>query len=252
MINDIDIEKMFFECSLSNEARDLVRNARKQSLIKDIDQRFGNCIVMHFSQKMGNQHMKIKSRTVEGPAATIYESDSNCLEFWPSPFTSDIIIKNDNGKAVSRKQHSPDFLVIRSNGFYIEDWSEESKLIKQSSKSDYYYRDLEGRWHYKPAEELYNGLGFIYLHHSAHELPKALVHNIRFLEDYNSPSGSIIPSESEEGLKKVLSECGSIAFLELVNKLGFAADDIFKAIINKIVFVDLYNDRLDSPANSNI
>jgi hypothetical protein len=83
MLKEIEIEKLFAELSLPEAGRKLIRFARMHGPVKEANSRLGNCIVWHYSKKMGYKHLELESRTVEGAAATTYEDEYACLEFWP-------------------------------------------------------------------------------------------------------------------------------------------------------------------------
>jgi hypothetical protein len=186
----------------------------------------------------------MESRTVEASAATLYEAEPTDLEYWPQPFKIDLILKDHEGRAITRTPHTPDFLVIKSDSIECHEWREEARLIALSKNSDQFYRDETG-WHYRAAEEWAHDVGIGYRLLSKLELPRCLILNYAFLEDYYLPTCSE-PSESDvTRLKALLAERGVISFLELLNQEGFAADTIFKAVTRQHVFADLSHQRLD-------
>jgi hypothetical protein len=248
LLTEFEIQNLFQKYALNTEARELVNLARQNGPVIEIDQRHGNSISMFYSRKMGNRHVKLSSRLIDTPASIIYEHDPACFEFWPLPFSVDLIIDDKKGVTVTRKQHIPRFLTIRSDGFYIDDWKDESWLLKKSYKiNDHYFKDTDHRWHYKPAETLFNQIGFHYNLRSTIEHPHSFIDNIRFLEDYQKPECPSLAQDIEELLLDLLSQNCSIPFRKLVNEYNILADDIFKAILKKSIYVDVYNDRLNSP-----
>jgi putative transposase len=247
MFEDFEIERLFVEFGLPEEGRELVRFARKHSPVREANSNLGNCIVWHFSRKMGNRHLELESRTVEAPAATLYEDDPACLEFWPQPFRIDLRPKNEDGVPTGRGQHTPDFLLIRRDGIYVHEWREESRLIRLAKESPQFFK-REGRWHYRAAEDYFSRVGLNYELHSAMEIPRTFVVNIHFLKDYQLPTCPPLPEEVESKLLNLLSERGSISFLDLSQQHNIMADDIFRAIVKKSVTVDLYKNRLDVPS----
>lgn len=246
MLRDTDVERLFVELCIPDAGRALVRDARKNSPVRDANSRLGNSIVWQFSQKMGGHHLELESRTVEAVAATTYEDDCNCLEYWPQPFRVDLIIKNDEGRTSSRKLHTPDFLIIRNDGIFVHEWREESRLLRLANEGCQFYKDENSNWHYRAAEEYFTAVGLKYELHSAVEHPRTYIQNIRFLQDYQSPKSSALTKETESELLQLISTRGSMPFLELANDHGFKADDIFKAISMRLLVVDLYSDRLDA------
>ena len=245
MLNDIELERLFIELDLSDKAREIVRKARISSPVRQVKSSIGNSVISFFSRKMGNRHLQLESRTVEAPAATIYEDDPACIEFWPQPLCADLVIKNENGQTSSRAQHFPDFLIVRRIGIYIHEWREESRLMHLAAEGSQFFKDQENHWHYRAAEDYFSQLNLHYEIHSSLELPRTFIQNIRFLEDYQSPACPLLNEETATNLQNLVSKQGSIPFLNLLKEHGFTADNIFKAIVEKLVVADLYNDRLD-------
>lgn len=249
MLIEVEVERLFAEFELPEEGRKLVRYARANSPVKKQNSYLGNIITSQFSPKMGDRHHELGSRTVESPAATSYEDDIDCFEYWPQPFKRDLILINNDGTAISRIQHVPDFLLIRRNGFFVHEWREESRLLRLSTEGSQFSKDENGRWHFKAAEENFSKIGLQYELHSAFELPRTFVLNVRFLEQYQLPNCPHLPEDIECNLIKLLAERGSISFLELLHDHHYSADNIFKAVLKRSVVVDLYNARLDVSAD---
>jgi len=245
MLSEIELERLFIELGLPEKAREIVRNARANSPVRQVKSSNNNSVISFYSRKMGNRHLQLESRTVEGPAATLYENDSACIEFWPQPLCTDLILINEDGKASSRVQHFPDFLIIRSDGIYVHEWRDESRLVRLAADGSQFFKDKEDRWHYKAAEDFFSSINLHYEVHSSVELPRTFIDNIRFLEDYQSLTCPKLPDETAAKLQDLISKQGSIAFLSLLHEHGFTADNIFTAIVEKLIVADLYNDRLE-------
>lgn len=248
MLKEIEIEKLFAELSLPEAGRKLIRFARMHGPVKEANSRLGNCIVWHYSKKMGYKHLELESRTVEGAAATTYEDEYACLEFWPQPFQIDLSVINESGKVTTRKQHTPGFLIIKADGFYVHEWREEARLIKLAAETPQIFKDSDNRWHSKLAEEYFEKLGMHYEMHSSIELPRTFIMNSRFLEDYQKPSCPPLPDDIELGIVDLLTQKSSVPFLTLL-ELGYTADSIYKALVKKLVSIDLYSTRLDETAD---
>ena len=249
MLDDYQIEKLFTVLSLPEEARQLVRSARKDSPVLQANSNLGNSITQFLSNKMGGKHLELWSRTVAVPAATLYENDTACLEFWPKPFKISLDITDPDGRLLTRNNHVPAFLDIRSNGIYVQEWREESRLLGFEKDGSQFFKDEEHRWHYRSAEDYFSKIGLYYQLHSAFELPRMFVQNVHFLEHYHLPSCPPLSEETKTKLLELLAERGSVPFLELIHDHDYAADSIFKAIVDKSVYVDLNANRLDIPAN---
>jgi putative transposase len=249
MLLDTELEKLFIEFGLPEKAREIVRNARTNSPVRQVKSSGNNSVISFFSRKMGNRHLQLESRTVEAPAATLYENDFACYEFWPQPLCADLVSKDENGKIISRFAHIPDFLLISKKGIYIHEWREESRLMRLADEGSQFYKDKEDHWHYRAAEDYFTPLGIHYEIHSSLELPRTFIQNIRFLESYLISDCPKLPEETASRLQNLVSQQGSVAFIELINIHAFTADDIFKAVAEKLIAADLHNYRLEVPAS---
>jgi len=243
MIDETQVEQLLIEHGSSEEAKKMIRLARSGNPIS-CDNRLGTSIISFFSRKMGSKHLELQSRTVAAPAATMYEYDAACLEYWPRPFYIDLTIIDEKGNSISRQRYIPGFLVIRSDGIYVHDWKDESDLIGKAAKSGQYFKDGDGRWHNSAAERYFKSIGLAYELRSTLEFPRTYIENIMFLEDYRSTKCPELPESIKFDLIKLISERGSVPFLELVHDHSFSADHIFTALVKKVVFADLFNQRL--------
>jgi hypothetical protein len=81
--------------------------------------------------------------------------------------------------------------------------------------------------------------------HSAKEHPRVYVDNVRFLEDYNKPSAPAPSAEVTEKLLSLFAESASIPHLSLLHDHAISANDIFAALVRRMIFVNLQTERLD-------
>lgn len=247
MLEDADLERLFVDLSLPEAGREFVRAARRNSPIRSPTSNGGNVLVYHYSPKMDESHLKLESHTVEGEAAMLHEDDPEDLEFWPQPCRIDLQLKDADGQNKGRQIHKPDFLVIRNREIIVEEWREESRLIRLANEGDQFYKDENG-WHFRAAEEHFKPLGLRYRLRSAVELPHILIQNARFLQDYQIPSCPPADTSVAAKLAEILGSRGSVSLEELVHGERIPADDIFKCIVKKSVAVNLRFDRIDRPA----
>lgn len=249
MLNDQEIERLFVALSLPEDGRKLVRFARAHSPVRAATTRLGNSIHWLYSRKMGNRHLELESRTVEQPAAMLYENDPSCLEYWPQPFKLDLQLLGEEGTPTGRQPHTPDFLLIKSDGIYVHEWREESRLMRAAKKSQEFYKDDDGTWHYRAPEVHLSRLGLKYELHSGVELPTTYIQNAFFLRDYNEPGCPPANPDAEQNLLEILRDRGSVPYFDLLQRQMISADDIFKCIVKGTIAADLERDRLDDPAN---
>ncbi|MDY0884000.1 hypothetical protein ACFPL7_13960 [Dongia soli] len=249
MLDDQAVERLMADLELPDRGRELVRHARSKSPVRQVRSTLSNSVISQYSQKMGGRHLELESRTVESAAATIYETDAACLEYWPQPFQAELILCDTDGRRIGRTRHIPDFMIITKTRILVVEWREESRLIKYSLKGKQYSKDENGRWHYRAAEEYFGGTGLTYELHSANELSRNYVLNARFLEEYRSDRAPKLDLAVSRTLSELLIAHGAIPFVELIQKHGFTADQIFLGLTSGIGAVDLNADRLDATAD---
>lgn len=247
MLQNIEFEQLLVELGIKEEGRQMLRAARKDGPVRKVMSNMGNSTVYHYSRKMGGIHLEMESRTVEGAAAWLYENDSTIIEIWPQAIEVDMPVCNAEGVAITRMQHTPDFTCITKTGIVVHEWRMEGRLNKLSKEGAQFYKDENGRWHFKAAEEFFEKIGLKYQLHSNLELPQTFIQNTRFLEAYQLPTSVPLDENVEAKLVNLVSERGAVPFLELIHNQGYDADDIFKAIVKGSVVVDLYKTRLDEP-----
>lgn len=247
VLQNLEFEQLLVEFGIKEEGRQMLRPARKDGPVRKVMSNMGNSTVYHYSRKMGGVHLEMESRTVEGAAVWLYETDPTILEIWPQAIEVDMPIYNADGVAVTRIQHIPDFICINKIDIVVHEWRMEGRLNNLAKEGDQFYKDENGRWHFKAAEEFFKKIGLKYELHSNLELPQTFIQNTRFLEAYQLPTSVPLDENVEAKLANLVSERGAVPFLELIHNQGYDADDIFKAIVKGAVVVDLYQTRLDEP-----
>jgi putative transposase len=191
-----------------------------------------------------------ESRTVEYPAVIMYEHNSKVLEYYAQPTKLDLKWHESGKRRPSRLQHTPDFLLVQEDGFWIEEWKEEARLQALSSdKPDRIFKDQE-EWRSPVVEEHLRNLGISYRLRSANEHPRTFIQNLVFLSDYLDPSW---PAVEESHLVAIQSQFKDQATLPLLHLLdrgrlaesgkveggGYSADDVYKALADGLLCFDL-------------
>lgn len=244
MLDRTEVEQRFARSALTEAGRNLVRLARAEGPARDVKFRYGGVRTSYVSQKTGLQVLT-ESRKVELSALVTYEHDTRVDEVWAQPFTYDITVTDRNGKP-RRVKITPDFLLIRGHEFLVEEWREEERLERLAAErpSDF-GKDELGSWHFYPAEDALQKLGFIYRLRSSRELQQKRVSNIGFLRDLVSADAPKVTDEELKRLHARFAERSAIPFLQLVHHDGFKANDLYQAIALEEVYVDLAEVRLD-------
>jgi putative transposase len=242
VFNLIELEDYFNLLGTPEPGRKLVEKARKQAPVRQVQSRLGNVITLYPSKKMGRV-IATESRTVEYPAVITYERDPTVLEYFPQPVELDIIQIDENGKK-SRFPHTPDFLILRKDGIWIEEWREEPRLVKLAAKHPgRYFREADG-WHSPFAEEQLASKGISYRLRSADEHPRCFIRNMMFLGDYLEPGQQTLDEHFVQALMDKFIDRSAIHLRELLDTEGFSPDSIYQAIAQGIVAFDMMNDDI--------
>ena len=244
MLSDTELDNYFTKWGIPEKTHRILREARTNGPVRDV-QRLTDNVRTRYESKVMDGPLLAESRTVELPAIVLHDKAKETLEIWPQPFKIDLVVASAAG-AHTRLQHTPDLLLLRSDGIRIEEWREEERLNKMAARRpEHFKKDELGRWHYLPAEEYFQSLGIDYFLRSADELPRIFLANIRFLNDYSREGTPEVPAEVTEQLINLLAEHKKIPYLKLVYEHEFQADHIWRLIFDGRLWADLHQQRLD-------
>lgn len=229
--------------------RTYIENCLKKGPSRKVQNHRGNSLVRFTSNKLGTQIM-LESRHGELPLAVLTDADSNTVCFFAQPPELSIDIKDETGRIKTSTTYTPDLLVIRSNEIVALESRDLTTLCKATVKNSYqFYKDEVGRWHYRGAEEALSQLGIKLEVFDNSRIPAVLVRNLRFLEDYTSHGCQPIDPNICDQLVAYIQDRKFVPFHYLIHEASFAADDIFKAVATRAVYVDLTTDLLDSTSD---
>lgn len=244
MLEHAEIERLFQEFKTPAAGRALIRKIRAESPVRKLQGLTQHIRTRFHSKKMGRA-LYAESRTVELPGIFAREHDKSTLEMWPQACHLDLKVLGPEGGS-TRVLHIPDLFLVTETGFVMEEWREEARLLRYSvERPHHFYKDEEGRWHYRPIEEHLQKLGIEYRLRSADEHPRIYLANLAFLEDYGLETTPPVTPEVSAKMVRLLDERKSEPLLELVHTHGFKADHIFQMVLEQSVYVDLYAQRLD-------
>lgn len=244
MLDDSQLERLFGQFKTPAAGRELIRKIRAESPVRRLAGLMQHIRTRLHSKKMGRA-LYAESRTVELPGIIAREHDNSTLEMWPQACHLDIKVAGPSG-GTTRVQHIPDLFVITETGFVMEEWREEARLLRYSvERPHHFYKDEDGRWHYRPIEEHLKKLGIEYRLRSADEHPRIYLANLAFLEDYGQETTPPVPEDVSAKLAELLEERKGEPLLELVHTHGFKADHVFQMVLEQAVYVDLHAHRLD-------
>lgn len=254
MLDLVQLRSLFEELGTPAPGRKAIEEARRSAPVRQVRSNSKNVITRFFSRKM-DRMVDTESRTVEYPAVVMYEHDSKILEYYAQPMVLDLKWKGPSDKKPSRVPHTPDFLLIREDGFWVEEWREEARLEALSTKSPGRYLKVNGQWQYPAAEEYLRERGIGYRLRSADEHPRIYIQNLIFLADYLAPSCPELDGARLLAIQSQFRDHAAIPLLHLLERGKakgsehpgvdqFSSDDVYKAIADQELCFNLKEDLL--------
>src|ERR1700687_386518 len=147
----------------------LLTSIRSSRPVRRVGSRANNVSGIYASRKMGCT-IQFESHKVELWAVYTMEYDPQVLEYYDQPTTLELHYQAKSGRAIT-VSHTPDFLVLRQDGVWLEERKQESKLLELAiSQPHRYQRDERGGWCCPPGEEAAQLLGLSYRVRSSAEL----------------------------------------------------------------------------------
>ncbi|WP_429485818.1 hypothetical protein [Paraburkholderia youngii] len=202
------------------------------------------------SRKMGGCAISAMSRTLHGSAVKWYEYDRAVVEYYAKPHTFTVDTHDETGRVLNRIQHTVDFLVLEEHAPTLDDWREEDRLLAHERKDlerdvkvGRYFRDENDRWHDRELESLCGAVGLRHVLRTSRDIPRLFLENTRYLDAYLDERTPLLASDTQQTFHNILSE-GPVAYRCLLEDHNLSADVIMSAIVQKVVYVDLFATRL--------
>ena len=237
------IERVIFDLRLGEATRHYVWTCIDQGPSRQVQGRGGNVLVNYQSRKTGIR-LLLESRRGEYAGAVLLDQDPNVLAFFAQPPQVDLQLLAPGGEVRGRTRYTPDMLVVLRDRIVVRETRDNARLVHALMKNPYqFYRDDAGVWHYRAAEDHFRGLGLHYELLSNQALPAQLVENTRFLEDYATDGRPSLDPERALQIRAVMQEQRCCSLHHLLDR-GFSANEIYTAIVDEVVYVDLNTDRL--------
>jgi putative transposase len=182
--------------------------------------------------------VQFESHTVELWAIYAMEHDRAVLEYYDQPTTLTLRYRSQTGRQVT-VQHTPDFLVLRTDGAALEEWKPEERLreLAVTQPQRYQYQE-HGRWHCPPGEGAAAHLGLRYHVRSSAELSPTTMRNLMFLEDYCG--ACLVPASIRTALLARVQASPGISLAALLHESAPAvAEHVYALIAQNDLYVDL-------------
>ncbi|REG51058.1 putative transposase [Paraburkholderia sp. BL6669N2] len=183
------------------------------------------------------REIRTESRHIEFAVAVTKERAEDVLEYYPQPCELKLSLTDESTGEIEKIKHIPDYLTIRSDGFALEEWKAEAKLLRLADNYPYrYVRAGDGQWYSPQIEKQLAELGLRYRIFSEDCIPRRRVENFLHLADYFLPGAEPLDPDSVDRLHVALNEHGALSFLELLQApYNFCADFLNQAIADNVV-----------------
>jgi putative transposase len=245
MLTKAQLAELFDRLGTPPAGRKFILNARIQAPVREVKSQGGNVITVLASQKMGRD-IRTESRHIEFAVAVMKEHAKDVLEYYAQPCELKLNLIEESTGEIRKIQHFPDYLTVRSDGFTLEEWKSEAKLLRLAEKYPYrYVRANDGQWYSPQIEKQLADLGLRYRILSENCIPRRRVENLLYLADYFLPGAEPLSADSVDRLNAALAEHGALSFFELLEApYKFSADFLNQAIADNLIATALDRETL--------
>lgn len=195
--------------------RRLVEKAYRESPVRKVRSNGVSVVGDVQSEKMG-QPIPYESRTLEYPAIVFYEHNEDVLAYFAQPFHLDLKLTDGGTKRPYRRRHVPDFLVLRQNGIFVEEWKEPSRLQRILCENPGRLSHEQDGWHWPEVEARLADLGFTYRLLTRDTFSETYLANLRFLADYFLSSSPDLSAKASEAISQAFAQTLSMPLCDLI------------------------------------
>ncbi|WP_454826662.1 DDE-type integrase/transposase/recombinase [Paraburkholderia xenovorans] len=249
-----------------------VWSARDNPPSRKVQSRCGNVISLYTSRKMGKR-VATESRKAEYGAVVRYDWDGTTREFYCQPPQVRIRVETEKKRpdgTVTIYQaptpYTPDILRLTPHGIYVDEWKTERDLEKLAEEYPRrFFKDDEGTWRCPERERYFSALGITFCLRSGNENGAVFVSNLEFLEDYLCNKCAPLTDGAWRVIEQIARDSCPMTLGLLLTRAypertpwnepllvetppdAFLVDDVYKAIADQRIFVDLEYDDLSEP-----
>jgi len=241
MLTDRGFQALLARQGASKRAIDVVQRVRKGLPDRAVEAGSGHRAGRIASSKMG---FTLGSESgVESIAMLFYQLDPEVLEHYDQPLQLKLPYTDKNGRARGLRYH-PDALVLERRGVYLDEWKTEEQLLELArDMPDRYVRDVDG-WRSPMAEVAARELGLTYRVRTLANVPGEILANGKFLRDYLAGS-NVRDEDAARRVIETVAAAPGLTIASLLARLGIEhADELYRAIARREIYVDLAKQRL--------
>ncbi|MGF6574897.1 putative transposase [Paraburkholderia sp. GAS333] len=266
-------QKAFTEWGTPKKGQEYIQRSLKEAPSRKFSRTKGNVISHYTSRKMGRR-IATESKGVEFPAVIKADFDGFTREFCCQP-TQVIIHRtirrtSQHGQKTTEYQqavpYTPDLLRLTDYGPFVEEWKTESELLNLAKRYPDRFYKIDGTWHCPEREEYFKNLGITFCLRSSAEHDDLFSSNLEHLAAYIDDFARPISDDAWLAIEKLLKKRDGAMSMAALNHAAyeddtpwfeltlpepppgrFRTDDVWKAIADQRLFVDLEYDDLSDP-----
>ncbi|MEM5448882.1 Mu transposase C-terminal domain-containing protein [Paraburkholderia guartelaensis] len=237
---------------------------------RKVSGRARNVCSKYTSRKM-KRRVETESTRVEFPAVVRYDFDGVTREFYcqPAQVMIPTVIRRTSrrGKVTEYTQpipYTPDVLRLTREGPFVEEWKTEQGLRELARKYPhrYYLSDSDATWHCPERESFFKELGMTYCLRSSRDHDGRFRSNVDELRAYLVEEAEPLREDAFAAIFNIVERHGAISLAVLAKSAyeddtpwgeaalpptpsgQFRLDDVYKAIADQRLWVDLEYDDL--------
>lgn len=264
-----ELIQLFQQWGTPLKGQEYIFDTRSNSPSRKAQSRIGNVVTRYTSRKM-KRRLTTESRKPEFGAVIRYDFDNSTCEFYCQPPSVRIAAPTERKFANGTVRHylmptkyTPDILRITWYGPYIEEWKTPGDLEDLAEKMpNRFYRDQDGTWRCPEREKHFGDMGITFCLRSSDENCSQFTDNLDFLADFLSGRCAPLTEDAWAAIQKFTDDLCPMTMGELQKHAlpdntpwnepliidtppgKFTVDDIYKAIAERRLFVDLTYDDL--------
>jgi putative transposase len=271
--SDGELSAAFKEWGTPEAGQIYIRQSRKLAPTRADSARVGNMISHYTSKKMGTR-LVTASKGVEFRAVVKADFDGYTHEIYCQPKQVKIptVVKftSSRGKVIEYQPElpcTPDLLQLSDYGPFVDESKTEQQLQALAKKNPHrFFKSEDGTWHCPEREAFFKELGITYRVRSSEEHADLFASNLENLSAYLIDEARSVSEDAWSAIDKIVRGAGGRISMAALNRQAyndetplnqniawptpagrFSVDDVWKAIADQLLFVDLYYDDLTDP-----
>ncbi|WP_052408426.1 DDE-type integrase/transposase/recombinase [Paraburkholderia mimosarum] len=268
-LSDDELIQSFVKWGTPSGGQTYVNDARENSPSRKVQSKIGNVITRYTSRKM-NRRLATESRRPEFGAVLRYDFDGVTHEIYCQPPEVRLSVPTERKLAdgtitiySAPQKYTPDILRLTAYGIFIDEWKTPRDLeLLQTKYPGRFFQEKDGTWRCPEREAHFGSLGITYCMRSSDENNPTFVSNVEFLSDFLCDRAAPLTDSAWRAIETITGKnCPMTLGLLLTQAYpdrtpwnqdiivdtppgAFVVDDVYKAIAEQRLFVDLDFDDL--------